>query len=703
MLNKTVIHFGQSELISANTRYFACQVQGSFIKMDSITKSNATLSKRTFSTINQRLLILKHEIKVKNKILTPLLIKCIKKNIWPMLKYPKLIYELLELKQKYLSMLSLEYRFNSAIVNTQMTEWLCSLVLRIIAVETVYRSAGAKTPGLDGMLLNSKNLLSFMNNLTFQYLLKKYKPSAIKRVFLAKSDGGLRPIGVLTVNDRIVQTLFLSIIDPVLDPFVDTTNFGFRKGRSAHQAVGLLSKALHHKPKRNKNKSTRAYFVNTKHVLKIDIEQFFDKVDHFWLLNNYPFPTKFVHILKAWLKTDVSYHNSTETVTQGFPQGSVIGPSLANFTLNGLEKLVKPYQKTAFSQEKHNYKLKKFNVDYSKGNTNVRIQLTARIVRFADDFIIVTNDLKTVQIIRQKIKEFLVIRGLQINENKTLLLPWVHNAKFEFLGFIFHFILNTKQTNLATQYNKKKGHYVRTGLYVYPNKSNIANFKSKIKLICRNINRSPYKLISLINPIIRGWGNYFSVGTLSIFSSLDHFIFYRTWRYLRRKYKKVTVSRLIERFYSGVENKYKRAWLFHATWFGANPQTKKRRGSVIWLILLCKLNKPIPAHMFSPEKKLLNSCYYIDKLPFTEYSNNLVKLRNVGNLSNNWSLLYNKQKGFCTICKQPLGYLIDTNLEIHHTKSLAKAKNSKQIEMLNSIQNLELVHITCHKSTLSKN
>lgn len=124
---------------------------------------------------------------------------------------------------------------------------------------------------------------------------------------------------------------------------------------------------------------------------------------------------------------------------------------------------------------------------------------------------------------------------------------------------------------------------------------------------------------------------------------------------------------------------------------------------MIWLILLCKLNKPIPAHMFSPEKKLLNSCYYIDKLPFTEYSNNLVKLRNVGNLSNNWSLLYNKQKGFCTICKQPLGYLIDTNLEIHHTKSLAKAKNSKQIEMLNSIQNLELVHITCHKSTLSKN
>lgn len=65
--------------------------------------------------------------------------------------------------------------------------------------------------------------------------------------------------------------------------------------------------------------------------------------------------------------------------------------------------------------------------------------------------------------------------------------------------------------------------------------------------------------------------------------------------------------------------------------------------------------------------------------------------------------MYNKQKGFCTICKQPLGYLIDTNLEIHHVTPLAKANSSKQIEMLNSIENLELVHISCHKSTLCEN
>jgi retron-type reverse transcriptase len=251
--------------------------------MDSIINNNATLNKRKFSTVNQRLLTeLKHEIKVKNKILTPLLIKCIKQNIWPMLKYPKLIYELLELKQKYLSMLSLEYKFNSKIVNNQITEWICSLVLRIVAIETVYRSTGAKIPGIDGILLNSKNLVSFLNNLTFQYLLKKYKPITIKqRVFLAKSENCQQPIATLTVNERIIQTLFLLTIDPVLDPFTDTTNFAFRKGRTAHQAIGLVSRALHHKPKRKKkNKSTKPYFVNTKHVLKMDIKQFFSKAGH---------------------------------------------------------------------------------------------------------------------------------------------------------------------------------------------------------------------------------------------------------------------------------------------------------------------------------------------------------------------------------------------------------------------------------------
>jgi len=111
-----------------------------------------------------------------------------------------------------------------------------------------------------------------------------------------------------------------------------------------------------------------------------------------------------------------------EIVFSNFPE-SIIGPSLLNFTLIGLEKLVKPYQKTAFSEEKHSFKLKKFNIDYPKKNSNVRKTLTAQIICYLDNFLIITNDLKTAEIIKQKVEAFLSERNLKLNKNKTVLLP----------------------------------------------------------------------------------------------------------------------------------------------------------------------------------------------------------------------------------------------------------------------------------------
>ena len=109
----------------------------------------------------------------------------------------------------------------------------------------------------------------------------------------------MRPIGILAIQDRLVQTLFLLTIDPILDCHDDKSNFGFKKGRHQHQAIGLLSKKLHHKIT-NKKHNNKKYFINSKHILKIDIQKFFDSVNRTWLLNNYPFPTRFKKILSLW-------------------------------------------------------------------------------------------------------------------------------------------------------------------------------------------------------------------------------------------------------------------------------------------------------------------------------------------------------------------------------------------------------------------
>ena len=107
------------------------------------------------------------------------------------------------------------------------------------------------------------------------------------------------------------------------------------------------------KPAHQRRHSNKRYFTHSKYILNIDIEKFFDKVNHDWLLKNYPFPNKFVNILRDWLLSKVVYQGEYETPISGFPQGSIIGPSLANFTLNGLEKMIVPNKATAFDEEKY--------------------------------------------------------------------------------------------------------------------------------------------------------------------------------------------------------------------------------------------------------------------------------------------------------------------------------------------------------------
>lgn len=194
--------------------------------------------------------------------------------------------------------------------------------MRIFAVETIYRSTGNRIPGVDGEILTKEKLLDHVKSLTRNNLVK-YKPSPIKRVFIPKPEKGeMRQLGIPTIRDRIVQTLFVQILEPVIDPHADKYSFGYRKGRSAHQAIGELARILHVKPQlfRGKKKVRRptglfetrrsaassglreldtTYFSYTKYIYPVDIKNFFDSVSHEFLLNNYPMPPIYRGILKA--------------------------------------------------------------------------------------------------------------------------------------------------------------------------------------------------------------------------------------------------------------------------------------------------------------------------------------------------------------------------------------------------------------------
>ena len=690
-LTSRSLRFGQISNSFLPLRRFYCQDSNDRSKWDFTSEAIASKceTQSIESLISNDLRPLKREIKTKHKSLV-LELKKLSLNIWPMSKHGILIRELVTLRQKYLAKLSKTYGYNSKITQTELSNFLTQIDMRVFAIDSLLRSKGSKTSGIDNVVLTRSNALEFMNLLT-RKALKSYNTNPVKIIEIPKvGSRKLREIGIPTIYDRLVQKLFLLVLDPVIDVHSDRSSFGFRNGRNAHQAIGRVASIL-------SKQSTKKYMVQNKYILKVDIEDFFGSVSHDWLINHYPFPSEFKFILKQWLNYDkvFGFDSSHQIANEnsGFPQGSIIGPSLANFTLDGLEFECKPSQRTAINEQKLAL-LNSQGIAYKPGQSITRKELSNTVTRFADDLLVICNDSKQSTYVLNKIKDFLSIRGLRINEEKTQNILWKNGSKFDFLGFTFHYLTNPRVGRITEQRDSNNMRKIRGGLYVYPSNDSIIKFKKKIKsLFVKNLNLTPYKMILLLNPIIRGWGNYYAIGTKRVFSRLDHFIWYRTWRWLRRKFKKVSTKILYSRFYSGAPGS--RTWHFHATWNNAALDLLKRKGKLLHIILLVKLTPGIPAQMFKPTNELMNKSYYIDSKGATDWNVyiNRKKFIEGGTPGNLWSKLYDKQQGLCSLCKQDLGYFSSENLQIHH-----KVQVALNSELIHKMENQELVHTSCHKT-----
>lgn len=520
-------------LRSYSVRYHTCKVNVNDKKMDAALGVLPLTSCRQGSgiVINDlgRLQKLEVEIKTLSKDLSPLITEKVDQNKWPMLTYNNEISNLIVLRQRYLALLSRIYGLRSVQVKERIQAWLSKIDLRVFAIETVYRSKANGTPGVDNVILDRRNLLTFLKFLTIREL-KNYKSDPIRRVYTVKGSSESRPFGIATIKDRIVQTLFVQILEPIIDVHADKHSYGFREGRKAHQAIGVLCKKLFVKPRgQQRTYSKPRYFNPTKYVLNINVKRLFSNVSHAWLLDNYPFPIKYTFILKQWLQSTVSSQGKSEEVLCGVLQSSVIGSSLANFILNGLEKCIKPRQITAYRYEKWLY-LKPKGFAYKKRQSNVRKSISNFVVRYTDYFILITNDKVGSEHLWKLVKRFLSARGLEINFHKSNRVVWKNRSKFNYLGFTFHFITSPFSSRIAEQPLSKRMNQIKGGVYVYPSDESTSKLRTVVKINTsrKETNKSPYRLIDILNPIIREWGNYFCLGTKKIFSRLDHFIWFRT-------------------------------------------------------------------------------------------------------------------------------------------------------------------------------
>lgn len=380
-------------------------------------------------------------------------------------------------------------------------QWLVthSLQAKLLAVKRVTQSRGARTAGVDGKVCRTPKQKI---QLARSLQRSSYKAQPLRRIYIPKASSTkeLRPLSIPTIGDRAMQALYLLALAPITETIADKNSYGFRSERCTADAIGQCFRTL-------------ALQACAQYVLEGDIRKCFDRLSHKWLETHIPMDKR---ILKQWLTAGYMEKNVLYPTKEGAAQGGVISPTITVMALSGLEQAVK----AAIS---------------SRDKVNV--------VSYADDFV-VTGVSK--EVLEQKVKPvitaFLKERGLELSETKTKI---THiNEGFDFLGFQIR------------KYNGK--------LLIKPSKKSIKVFLSEIrKAIRKSRGWKTRELISLLNPKIRGWANYYHhVVAKRTFSYVDDCIYRAIARWVKWRHPEKNATWWRENYFrcQGMRN-----WVFTAT------------------------------------------------------------------------------------------------------------------------------------------
>ena len=500
-------------------------------------------------------------------------------------------------------------------------QWLLthSFSGKACAVRRVIENKGHKTPGVDKETWNTP---TSKTRAVTSLCRRGYQPQPLRRVYIPKANGKKRPLGIPTMKDRAMQALHLSALEPVAETTADPNSYGFRRNRACRDAAEQLFINLAKK-------------TASEWVLDADIAGCFDNISHEWLIANIPMDKK---ILGLWLKTGFVENQQWFPTQAGTPQGGIISPTLANMTLNGMEKAVKDGIADALSIK-----------EAKKAKVNV--------VRYADDFIITGATPRHLAIIVNVVEGFLGERGLILSPEKT---RTAHiDEGFDFLGW-----------------NVRK--YGGT-LLIKPAERNVQNLLLKVRGIIKGSGAMQQEaLIGRLNPIIRGWANYHA-GQVSkdTYSKVDDAIWQGLWKWAGRRHPTKNTQWIKNRYF---HREGSRNWVF-----GIKQSSGGR--TVIRSKLIKAADTPIRRHI---KIKAAANPFDRDWEPyFEERETAAMKKSLIGRVKTLWE----KQDGKCPSCNQQIR--VGDEWHVHH-------KIPKYLGGDDTLTNLVILHPNCHRQVHAK-